>query len=99
MAATPGTFSRAGAQIPLLAAAEQNGLNLYAGIHIKEADSLGSMDLVAADAHKIDAQLLRINAEFPVGLHRVHVEEDFVILLFQKLPDFLDGPAPIRFRY
>lgn len=41
---------RAGAQIPLLAAAVKKGLNLYLFIYIEKTYALWPVDLVAADA-------------------------------------------------
>ena len=65
----------AAAQPVLLAAPQQQGFEFQAGTDIQGADSLGGVDLVAADADQIGPQLLWREGHFQKPLDRVAVEQ------------------------
>ena len=68
----------AAAQATLLAAAALDGLESDARLapYVQRAHTLGSVDLVAADGHEIDAALVHVDGHFADRLGRVRVEED-----------------------
>ncbi len=68
-------------QAALLAAAVDQGLNLHTAVYIEEPGSLGAVQLMGADAQKVDALALRPDVVFAVGLDRIHMEQCFRVLL------------------
>ena len=46
---------------------------------------------MAADAQHIDTHFFRQNPELSIALHRIHMEQNGVLPVFQKLSNLLDG--------
>src|SRR5476651_2236413 len=85
---------RAGAETALLAAAVDHGDETYARLatDIERADALGSVNLVAGDAHQVDVHRLDIDRDLADGLGGIGMEESLLLAadladLGQRLDD------------
>ena len=89
------TRQRPAPQPALLAAATHNGLEADArsAPHIRRADALGPIYLVAADAHQVDVHGVHVERDLAERLRGVGVEVDAAVLfdertdLLQRLDD------------
>ena len=60
-------------------------------VHIQNSHALGPMNLMAADAQHIDTHFFRQNPELSIALHRIHMEQNGFLPVFQKLSNLLNG--------
>ena len=88
----PRHVFRTGPALSLLCAAVDKGSKLQPLPDIKEAHALGAVELVGAGAEHVDMKLIHVDGLVAVGLDRVRMEQDAVLLChFADLPDGLDG--------
>jgi hypothetical protein len=66
----------AGTAVALVMAAESGGREPGSLAHVERAHALGSVELVAAHAVKVDPERLHIDRDFAERLHAVHVQRN-----------------------
>ncbi len=86
-----GHILRAGTDAFLLLAAVDDGFDADLVPDIEKADALRSVDLMAAGREQVDAVPLRVQPELSVSLHRIDVEQDAAVIVFDELSERFEG--------